>query len=246
MLHGRLNRPSKLERLSAALFLDLDGTLAEIAPTPDEVLSIDRVNLLLQQVVGALRGRVAILSGRTLEDVDRILGHSVACVAAVHGLVRREPGGRVVRNPASLALPQARATARALAQSHPGLLVEDKGASIALHYRQAEDAENAVLTATSEMAKATGLVVQNGAMVSELRTPGPNKGDSLRAFMSAPPFQGFKPIMVGDDLTDEDGFRAAAAAGGYGVLVGAPRDTDAAYRLADVDEVLSWLATSCV
>jgi trehalose 6-phosphate phosphatase len=199
------------------------------------------VSRLLARLAPALDGRIAVLSGRALDDVDRILEGRVACVAAVHGLVWRRPDGRVTQSPASPALAEARQAARTLAQRCDGVLLEDKGASIALHYRQAPQAKAAVLAATARIAAATGLVVQNGAMVSELRTAGPNKGDSLRAFMEGAPFAGFLPVMVGDDLTDEDGFKAAAAAGGYGVLVGPARATHAAYRLEAVAEVLPWL-----
>jgi trehalose 6-phosphate phosphatase len=235
-----LRPPPPLDRRTA-LFLDLDGTLAEIAPRPDDVRPLPRRTRTLRSVADALEGRVAVLTGRTLEDADRILDGAAPCVAAIHGLVRRMPWGAVVSAQPSPALAQARRSLQALVDAHEGLLLEDKGASLALHYRQAPAAGPAVRKAAERLALATGLVLQDGAMVAELRTAGPHKGDSLRAYLSHPPFAGARPVMVGDDLTDEDAFAAAEALGGWGVLVGAPRPTRARYGLATVGEVLAWL-----
>ena len=82
-------------------------------------------------------------------------------------------------------------------------------------------------------------------MVEELRTPGPTKGDSVRAFMAQPDFAGTRPVFVGDDVTDEDGFEAAQALGGIGVAVGRPRPTRAQFLLHDVDAALAWLEAAC-
>jgi trehalose 6-phosphate phosphatase len=124
----------------------------------------------------------------------------------------------------------------------PGILLEDKRLGLAVHYRKAPEAEEAVLAACRSIAATTGLVLQLGRMVAELRTPGADKGDSVRAFMAEQPFAGSVPVFIGDDLTDEDGFTAAAALGGYGVLVGEERATSARHQLADVEAVLGWLA----
>jgi trehalose 6-phosphate phosphatase len=103
--------------------------------------------------------------------------------------------------------------------------------------RQAEAAR----ACAREIAARTGLALQEGDMVEELRTPGPSKGDSVRAFMSLPPFKGATPVFVGDDATDEDGFEAAQALGGVGVAVGNHRAVNAGYRLAGVEAALAWL-----
>jgi trehalose 6-phosphate phosphatase len=130
----------------------------------------------------------------------------------------------------------------AFAETQPGLLVEDKGLSLAVHYRQIPQAESAVRAATEQIAQTSGLLVQAGSMVSEVRAPGPDKGDSLKDFMSATPFAGFMPVMLGDDQTDEHAFAAAKELGGYGILVGPPRASAARYRLASVTAVRAWLA----
>jgi trehalose 6-phosphate phosphatase len=122
--------------------------------------------------------------------------------------------------------------------------MEDKGVGLALHYRQAPEAEQAVQAAVAAIAARKDLVRQDGAMVCELRAPGGGKGEALLAFMAEAPFAGRRPVMVGDDLTDEHGFDAAQSAGGHGILVGPRRKTAARYRLEDVEAVIGWLSAS--
>ena len=124
---------------------------------------------------------------------------------------------------------------------HPGLLVEDKALSLTLHYRQAPDRAPEAIDLAERLATVTGLTLQPGDMVVELRTPGASKGDSIRAFMTEAPFRGARPIFLGDDLTDEHGFFAVRQLGGYGVLVGPQRKTTAIYRMDSVETALSWL-----
>jgi trehalose 6-phosphate phosphatase len=225
------------------LFLDLDGTLAPIMPRPEQVGPDARRAALLDDLTRALDGRVAVVSGRGLDDLDRILEDRVKYVAAVHGLVRRGAHGvdRVQPHPD---LEHARDVLRDLARSDRGLLFEDKGLSVALHYRNVPSAADAVIEAAERLGQSSHLVVQLGDMVAELRTPGQDKGKSVAAFLREAPFDGATPVFVGDDLTDEDGFAAAARLGGYGVLVGPERPTQAAYRLNDFNAVLDWLSAS--
>ncbi|KQY26528.1 haloacid dehalogenase [Caulobacter sp. Root1455] len=226
--------------LRAALFLDLDGTLAPIMPRPEQVGPDARRAALLDDLTRALEGRVAVVSGRALADVDRILEDRVKSVAAVHGLVRRGAHGvdRIQPHPD---LDHARDVLRDLSRGDKGLLFEDKDLSVALHYRNVPSAADAVIEAAERLARSSHLVLQLGDMVAELRTPGQDKGKSVAAFLREAPFDGATPVFVGDDLTDEDGFAAAARLGGYGVLVGPERPTQAAYRLSDCDAVFGWL-----
>lgn len=139
-------------------------------------------------------------------------------------------------------LAPARTALCALAAEDPRLLLEDKGLSVALHYRSAPQLAKHVLATAGHLARQLGLTLQTGKMVAELRTPGADKGDALRAFMSEPPFAGHVPIFIGDDDTDEAAFRAAAALGGHGIRVGRPNGpTAAAWHLADVSAVAIWL-----
>jgi trehalose 6-phosphate phosphatase len=234
--------PKPLRLRETALFLDLDGTLAPIAARPQDVRPDPRRTSLLERLARKLEGRLAVVSGRTLVDVDRILEGCVANVAAVHGLVRRDQDGRVIRATPHPALAYATEGLRAFAARDSGLIVEEKaGLSVALHFRLAAAQAEAARACARALAAETGLALQDGDMVEELRTPGASKGDSVRAFMGEPAFAGARPVFVGDDVTDEDGFEAAQALGGFGVAVGAPRPTGARFRLVGVEAALEWL-----
>lgn len=226
-----------------ALFLDLDGTLAPLAATPGAVGPDPRRTGLLRALAARLDGRVAILSGRPLADIDRIVEDAIAAGAGVHGLERRDADRRTVESPPHQALPVARGELERFAAGRPGVLVEDKGAALALHYRQAPDAGPDARRLAAVVAEREGLALQPGDCVIELRTPGADKGSALAAFMAEAPFRGCLPVMVGDDLTDEHAFAAALALGGHGVLVGPARASRATARLADVEAVLAWLET---
>jgi trehalose 6-phosphate phosphatase len=238
---ARLPAPAPLDLRRSALFLDLDGTLADIQAEPGLVGPDPRRNLLLARLSQALDGRLAVVSGRALEDVDRILGGEVRAVAAVHGLDRRDASGRRLRSEGSDAVEKARAAAAADLEGRPGLLIEDKGLAFAVHYRKAPERAAEVSGVAERIAAAFGLQLQPGSMVIELRAPGHDKGDAVEAFMAEAPFAGAAPVFVGDDLTDEDGFQAALRLGGFGVLVGRERQTAAAFRLQGVEAVLGWL-----
>jgi len=237
----QLPAPKPLSLRECALFLDLDGTLAPIAARPQDVRPDPRRTDLLERLAEALDGRLAVVTGRTLADVDRILEGRVTAVAAVHGLVRRDPAGQLHERAAHPDLHEAAAAFREFAARDSGLLVEEKGLSVALHFRLARSHAEAARACARRIAAATGLTLQDGDMVEELRTPGPTKADSVRAFMAEPPFHGACPMFLGDDATDEDGFRAAGEFGGAGVLVGAARPTGAKFRLAGVEAALAWL-----
>ena len=223
-----------------SLFLDLDGTIAAFAIKPSSIGPDRRRTALLQRLGVILGGRLAIISGRPIVDIDRILEHSATAVAGTHGLELRTRNAQSYTRPH----PAIRQTHRAfmtLAADHPGVIVEMKGSSVALHYRARPDLAGALARAVADLHCGAGLILQVGDMVLELMTPGPDKGDALRAFMAEAPFAGARPIFLGDDVTDESAFRAAEALGGFGVRVGPPRPTAARYRLDDVDHALSWL-----
>ncbi len=226
----------------AALFLDFDGTLVELADAPDAISVSPEVAPLLARLNERLEGRLALVSGRSIADLERHLQCAGLAVSGSHGLELRLRDGSLVPLAARHDLSEARERVRQLAGKAEGLLVEDKPFSVALHYRQAPHEEERVSEAMAQLARATGLSVQEGKMVVELRPAGADKGDAVRAFMAEPDFAGTRPLFVGDDLTDEDAFAAAAAMGGAGILVGLARETAARWRLPDVKAVIGWLS----
>lgn len=234
----------RLRLADACLFLDLDGTLAPLRASPGDVRPSEGRNQLLLAACEALTGRVAIVSGRTIESTDAILEGACRAVAGVHGLQRRRADGVCEATAPHPRVAHAAQVMAAFAQAHPGLLVEHKDQSAALHYRGAPNAEAAVMEFVRRLAETEALQIQPGPMVMELRTPGPDKGAAVRAFLAEVPFRGATPIYLGDDLTDEVGFAEAAAHGGIGILVGRDRPTLATAQLESVAEVLAWLDLS--
>ena len=226
----------------AALFLDFDGTLVELAAAPDAIQVSPALAPLLKRLHRRLEGRLALISGRSIADLERHVQCAGLAVSGSHGLELRLQDGRVTRRGGEHDLSEARERLNGLAGSAPGLLVEEKPFGIALHYRQAPEEEARVSELMSELARDGGLALQQGKMVIELRPPGADKGDALRAFMAEPDFAGARPVFVGDDMTDEHAFAAAAAMGGAGVLVGPPRATAAQWRLPNVAAVTDWLS----
>ena len=225
----------------AALFLDFDGTLVELAETPDAIRVPPALGSLLDRLHARLDGRLAIVSGRALADLERHLPRGDVACAGSHGLELRLAGGARLPLAAPAGLEEARAGIARFAAGRAGLIVEDKPLGIALHYRRAPHEEERVRALMAELAERHGLILQSGKMVAELRPPGADKGDALKALMREPSFAGARPFFVGDDLTDEHAFAAAAGLGGAGILVGPARPTAAHYRLASVAAVAAWL-----
>ena len=225
----------------ASLFLDFDGTLVNFVLDPAAAAVDQRLRTLLGTLSERLDGRLAILSGRSLDELTRRLGMGPIAMAGSHGLERRSADGHVTRAPIPPALATATEAASAFAARH-GLLLETKAAGVALHYRDAQHAEQTVDDFARTLAADTGLDLQSGKCVRELKVPGADKGDAVRAFMAEPPFALGRPVVVGDDLTDEHAFAAATATGGSAILVGEPRATAAGYRLPTVEATLDWLS----
>lgn len=237
--------PPPLSRLApAALFLDFDGTLVELADAPGAIGVPPGLRPLLDGLAERLGGRLAIVSGRAIDDLRSHLGSCAAVLSGSHGAELRYADGRRVPVSAPSGLAAAREAMHRFAAGSPGLLVEDKPAGVALHYRRAPERELSVAAFVEALAGRSGLALQHGKMVAELRPAGTDKGAALRRLMAEPPFAGARPVFVGDDLTDEHGFEAAAALDGAGVLVGPPRATAAQWRLDDVAAVTAWLETA--
>jgi trehalose 6-phosphate phosphatase len=227
-----------------ALFLDVDGTLLEIAETPQSVRVPAHLKQLLVTLSFRLDGALALVSGRTLNDLDHLFAPLRFCAAGVHGWERRDVSGRVIRPQLDpRILNGARENLRQFAQRHEGLLLEDKGHALAMHFRQAPHLSAEVRDAVNAVCRQLGdeFALQGGKCVFELRPAAFTKGTSIRAFMQEPPFISRLPIYIGDDLTDEHAFAIVNEVGGISIKVGDDHGTMAQYRLPGVRQVLRWL-----
>jgi trehalose 6-phosphate phosphatase len=241
------SRDASASQIPWCLFLDVDGTLLEIAPTPDAVQVGETLKRLLLRVRDALDGAVALVSGRSLEQLDELFAPERWPAAGLHGLERRGADQRIRHaGPHAPALADARVALADLASRSPGTLVEDKGRSLALHYRAAPELESSLRREIRGIATRLGddYHVLEGNRVFEVKPRAATKADAIRAFLAEPPFAGRRPMFIGDDITDLDGFAAVERAGGISVAVGdrvqaqsrvaSPRDVRA--LLADLAE----------
>ncbi|MCD2513432.1 trehalose-phosphatase [Comamonas endophytica] len=219
-----------------ALFLDLDGTLIEIAPTPDAVHVPPELLQVLSALSARLGGALACVSGRAFGELERLVGSSGIALAGSHGaelLAPALPDPRIAR--------MVRECKDAL-QAWPGALVEQKPCGLALHWRLAPAAEGAVRALGAQLAQQLATHhLKEGKMVLELVPQGANKGSALRALMQQPPWRGRQPVFVGDDYTDISAMQAARALGGRAIAVG-PRVAEHADAVFDSPaQVLAWL-----
>lgn len=242
MKKGALRRPPAA-CVDCAFFLDVDGTLLDIADTPSAV----RVDMELLELIEKLSrisgGALALVSGRSISDLEELLGARRLPLAGQHGLERRDAAGRlwIHAAPPGAKCAIKEALAPVLAR-HPGLLLEDKGLTLALHYRQAPHlAAYAQRLMTRLMQEAGGeLELQKGKRVMEIKPAGIDKGTAVAEYLAESPFRGRRPVFIGDDLNDEHGFAEVNRADGISIKVG-PGVSCARYRLPHVAAVRSWL-----
>ena len=238
--------PPPPARADWAYFLDVDGTLIEIAATPEAVDIDDSLRALLAQLQSSCGGALALVTGRALAFIDARLHLPGLCVAAQHGLEQRDARGQLHLSeaPDSAKRAIARALAPVLAR-HPGLLLEDKGLALALHYRRAPQLAAYAQRLMAQLAQASGagLEVQRGKFVAEIKPAGMDKGSAVTRYLAQPPFRGRRPVYIGDDLTDERGFAAVNRMQGVSIKVGKGRSC-ARFRLAEVAAVRRWLRTA--
>jgi trehalose 6-phosphate phosphatase len=231
----------------AALFLDIDGTLLELAPTPAQVRVDGDVAAQLPALARELDGAVALITGRAIADADRLFPGLALPVAGQHGAERRAADGTVFRHRLPMpGIARLRREFARFAARHEGVLLEDKGATLALHYRQAPGlaahVHRMVRAQTEIGTRRSAWRLQPGKGLVEVRPDGRDKGTAIAEYMAEPPFRGRLPVFLGDDRTDEFGFAAVDRMGGWSVKVGAG-PSRARYRLPDVAAVRRWLAT---
>lgn len=228
-----------------AYFLDIDGTLVNFTDAPAGVRPSRALSRLIERLYQSSGGALALITGRSLADVDGLFPALRLPVAGQHGLERRSANGRIVRHLSRRhSLDDARPVLAGIVLRHPQLLLEDKGLSLALHYRRAPHLAGYVHRVMRALQASLGhrYCIRRGKRVVELSPAGRDKGAAIAAFMREPPFRSRAPLFIGDDVTDEYGFLMVNRLGGFAIKVG-PGRTAAGWRLADVPAVIGWLET---
>ncbi|MFA1732018.1 trehalose-phosphatase [Xanthomonas campestris] len=242
-VHSPLPSPPLLDD-ACALFLDVDGTLIDFADRPEAVRLLPEVRAAIERLSDRFNGAVALVSGRPLSQLDALFAPLLLPAAGLHGHELRSDIAARAAMPQDTSewLHGLHQRAAALTHQHPGVLVEDKGVSVALHWRAQPLAGPDVLAfAQQEIAQLSGYRLQPGDHVVEFVPEGSNKGLAVEQLMQQPAFAGRTPVFVGDDLTDEFGFQAANRLGGWSVLVGDRAQTDARFRVPGTAAVHAWL-----
>ncbi len=230
---------------ASALFLDIDGTLLEFADSHSGARVDADLADMMPALMRKLGGAIAFITGRGIADVDQLFPGLHVPVAGQHGCERRSADGTLhMHAPSPPGLLRMRDALTGFAARHHGLVVEDKGHTLALHYRQAPQlAAHVHRTLRAQIKDASmggGWRLQPGKGILEVKPEGRDKGTAILDYMREPPFRGRTPAFIGDDATDEYGFAAVAQLGGLAVKVGKGRTT-ARYRLRDVAAVRRWL-----
>ena len=229
-----------------ALFLDVDGTLLEIAETPQGVHVPASLKQLLDEVRWRVDGALALVSGRSLANMDQLFSPLRFIASGVHGCERRTADGHVLRPEVDAAtIARVRSQLAEFVRRHEGLLLEDKHYAVAMHFRRAPEMRGEVYRVMKEALLQLGptFSFQEGKSVLELRPNAWTKGSSITSFMQEAPFIGRTPVFIGDDVTDEDAFEVVNAMSGVSIRVGNPVSTLARHRLDGVSDVLRWLQT---
>lgn len=234
--------PGTVDFRADALFLDFDGTLAEIAPAPDLVHFSPETRHVIDALCKSFSGAVAVVTGRNISEIDGHMAPLKLPIAGLYGLVHRTAAGDIVDFPVvGKALARASAELKIMVEQHPGLLLEFKGQTIALHYRSRPDLGAACYEAVRNAVRdRPGLKMIEGKMVVEITPSGADKGRAVQDFLREQPFKGRRPIYAGDDVSDEDAFAVVNALGGITIKIGLGA-TAARYRANDISELSSWL-----
>ena len=243
---GQVTRPAP-PQAPWCLFLDIDGTLLDIAPTPDAV-NVDPALLnLLRRLERACDGAIALITGRPIAAVDALFAPLQLPVAGVHGFERRNAQGHYFRPGfVGAGLSFLRSEVKALAQSLHGVLLEDKGCAFAVHYRQAPNLEETIRLRLARLVSAAlpAFELLDGDHVVEIKPIEHDKSTAIEAFMQEEPFTGRTPVFIGDDTTDLDGFAAMKRFNGLAIAVGSRIPGEK--RLAGPRDVRAWLESLLV
>jgi len=227
-----------------AVLLDVDGTILDIAPTPGEVTVPASLRRTLARLSRETGGALALVSGRSLEDLDRLFAPLRLPAVGGHGAeLRASAGGEAEAGGARPLDGDLRDRLAGIADSAPGVLIEDKGYALAVHYRLAPEQERSVRQAVAAIQAdwpQEPIEVLPGKAVLEVKPAGFNKGAAIRALMRHKPFAGRRPVFIGDDTTDEPAFAAMPEFKGLGFSVGR-NIPGTAHCFATPSEVRGWL-----
>lgn len=230
-----------------ALFLDIDGTLIDLAATPEAVVVPEGLTDVLAQVSERMNGALGLVTGRGVAFAETLFAPLSLPVAGLHGAERRTSAGELERLPEDESFATLKRSLARVTSDWNGVIIEDKGSAVAAHYRQApqwQDSLEAIMTSALEEA-GEDYALQRGKMVIEIRPARASKGEAVRAFLAEEPFRGRKPITIGDDLTDEAMFKVAKELGGLSIRIGEMQDTAATHSIpssAALREILAQLA----
>jgi trehalose 6-phosphate phosphatase len=228
--------------LDWCLFLDVDGTLIELTDTPSQTVADPEIKALLRDLSVRLDGAVALVSGRQIETLDQLFAPLTLPSSGLHGIERRTAEGKLQGGTfIDSKLDDARAAIKLFVDSHAGALLEDKRRTIAIHFRMAPQAGPEARELAAGIVEKLGkqYQIQPGDMMLEIKPRGFTKATAIRAFMQEPPFSGRRPVFIGDDLTDQDGFPAVESMGGISIGVG--ERVQGQYHLDTVAQVRDWL-----
>lgn len=243
--------PANLARLRGhlaerALLLDLDGTLVDIAPTPMDVTASAALLATLMRLWQLGGGALALVSGRALADLDRIVAPLQLPAVGGHGAEFRPVAGQAARCVAPLDA-KLKGRLKAIAALDRGILIEDKDYALALHYRLAPHQQTAIEDAVNAICAdlpSDTVEVLPGKAVVEVKAAGFNKGSAVRRLMEMAPFAGRRPIYIGDDTTDESAFAVLREFDGIGLSVARVLAGTAGHFSAPSD-VRDWLEQIC-
>ena len=235
--------PPKIDWSNSSLFIDVDGTLLHIEAHPDDVRADQQLIDRLEGIKRSLDGAFALVSGRPITELDRIFAPAQFTAIGAHGAEHRGADGQVHRESGAVLPDAVLEKVSGFVGTRQGLLVEIKNHGLALHYRNAPKLEQ---SCRALMQSVAGTLEEDfrlieGKMVLELTAHGHNKGEAIRAMLGREPFAGRRPVFVGDDVTDEDGFREVNRQAGVSVKVGSTEATEARYVIEDVGSVHRWL-----
>jgi trehalose 6-phosphate phosphatase len=227
-----------------ALFLDVDGTLLDLAARPDDVVTPAGLVTTLARAERKLAGALALISGRSIDDVDRLFAPLRLKASGVHGAeIRLDPNAPTTPT-AAADLPQSLLAAlRRAVEPFPGVFVENKRFSFTVHFRLAPSAERPLRNIVKQLVDSIPIAVaiMDAHYAIEIKSPCFDKGGAIAAFLSTSTFRGRTPIFVGDDTTDETGFALVSARGGFAYSVGRPRQ-GAIGAFSEPGAVREWLA----